>query len=44
MGGHINSVDNLHDYQSVMDPRLNPTQTMEIILLLSRLFETHSKL
>lgn len=44
MGGYINSVDNLDDFQSVMDPRLNPTQTMEIVLLLSKLFETQLKL
>ena len=38
MGGYVEPVVALDDYQSAMDPRLNPTQAMEMILLIADAF------
>ena len=40
MGGFIEPITDLSgNYESLMDPRLNPTQTMEIMMLLSKIFQ-----
>jgi 3-deoxy-7-phosphoheptulonate synthase len=40
MGGYLDPITDLSgNYDSLMDPRLNPTQTMEIMMLLSRIFQ-----
>lgn len=38
MGGYVEPVVGLDDYQSAMDPRLNPTQAMEMMLLIADAF------
>jgi len=40
IGGYIDPIKDLtENYDSLMDPRLNPTQTMEIMMLLSKIFQ-----
>lgn len=43
LGGYAEPIVDFHNYQTAMDPRLNPTQTMEIMLLLCQLFEHRRK-
>ena len=43
LGGYADPIMGFPNYETAMDPRLNPTQTMEIMLLLCQLFETHRK-
>jgi 3-deoxy-7-phosphoheptulonate synthase len=40
MGGNIEPITSLSDnYDTLMDPRLNPSQTMEIMMLLTKLYQ-----
>lgn len=41
MGGYVNPVVSLDEYKSAMDPRLNPTQAMEMALLIVQIFNVH---
>lgn len=38
LGGYAEPVVGFDDYQSAMDPRLNPTQAMEMVLLIAEAF------
>lgn len=39
LGGYVDGVHNFERYESAMDPRLNPQQTIELVLLLCALFD-----
>lgn len=40
LGGYVHPVTEFSDYRTAMDPRLNPTQTLEMMLLIIQLFNT----
>lgn len=40
LGGYADPVVDFSHYKTAMDPRLNPTQTMEVMLLLCQLFDS----
>lgn len=40
LGGYVTPVTEFSDYRTAMDPRLNPTQTLEMMLLIIQLFNT----
>lgn len=43
LGGYADPVNDFSKYSTAMDPRLNPTQTMEIMLLLCQLYDSKQK-
>lgn len=43
LGGYADPIVEFPNYETAMDPRLNPTQTMEIMLLMCQLYEARRK-